>query len=251
MLQLRFNLYRNPIFWVIAALTAIALLLGLGLAYFSANLSSLFQREESYREYLNMTDNLKYNLLNAETGQRGYLISQDELYLRPYEAALPAIEKNLKDLNDSPTSRMYEDETQKIIDLVNRKMDELALTIKTLQTQGQDAAFAIVNTNEGISDMDTLRMLIRSVTDEQNTQLQSEVNSAQTQVKVLGLLPPIVALPLSAMVTFSRLLAILIPRSLLSLIRSRTSFCSFFRLPNVPLINRYRYCFTAVAGVRN
>jgi len=41
-------------------------------------------------------------LTDAETGQRGYLITRDESYLAPYQSALAAIEDTLANLARSP-----------------------------------------------------------------------------------------------------------------------------------------------------
>src|SRR5271169_46799 len=49
------------------------------------------------------------NLIDAETGQRGFLLTGDHLYLDPYLAAIPRIDKNLEDLrqltSDNPVQQ--------------------------------------------------------------------------------------------------------------------------------------------------
>lgn len=193
MLRLQMPIYKYPLFWIVVGLTSIALLLGMGLAYFSLNLSSLFHSQEGYRSYLATTNNLKHNLLNAETGQRGYLITQDEKYLHPYNDALPLIKKDVAFLKESPLSGPYQKQVAEIAKLTDSKLDELRLTINTLRNEGQGAAFVIVSTNSGLDDMDTLRSLLGAITDDQDKQLQSKIAAARTQSTLLGYLAPFVA----------------------------------------------------------
>ncbi len=40
------------------------------------------------------------NLIDAETGQRGFLLTGDRLFLDPYLAAIPRIDKNVEDLRE-------------------------------------------------------------------------------------------------------------------------------------------------------
>lgn len=194
MLRLQLPIYRYPLFWIVAAMTSIALLLGLGLAYYSLNLSALFRSQEDYRNYVVVTNDLKYNLLNAETGQRGYLITQNEQYLKPYQEALPAIARDIDYIKSSAQSDPYKKQIDEIIRLTDRKLAELKLTIDALKEQGQTAAYSIVNTNTGIDDMDTLRKVIGQVTDDQDGRLQAKIASAQDQASLLGYLAPIVAI---------------------------------------------------------
>ncbi|MDB5183976.1 MAG: hypothetical protein JWO07_657 [Candidatus Saccharibacteria bacterium] len=175
-------------------MTAIALFLGLGLAYFSSNLSSLFQKQENYRSYLSTANDLKTDLLNAETGQRGYIITQNDYYLKPYNHALPLIQSDLKILDDSPLSDSYRQQMKQIDSDSASKLSELKATIDTLRSQGQSAAIAIVSTNVGINDMDSLRALIMGITDAQNTQLQSEIKTAELQTDILKFLAPVVGI---------------------------------------------------------
>ena len=62
---------------------------------------------------------------DAETGQRGFIITGDEEYLRPYDAALPAIGRRLmrlKELTEGDTSQRL-----KLAELESKIADRLAL----------------------------------------------------------------------------------------------------------------------------
>lgn len=89
-------------------------------------------------------------LLNAEAGQRGYLLTGSKLYLKPYDAAVLAMPQALASFEASshaigfeaaPAKRLHSEALQ--------KMDELATTIRLYGRQGRAAAMDEVNTNRG------------------------------------------------------------------------------------------------------
>jgi PAS domain S-box-containing protein len=95
---------------------------------------------------------------DAETGQRGFLLTQRELYLDPYTAALDEIEpllERLADLTegDRPQRRMLVD----LRTLVAAKRAELTETIELSRSDGTPAALDLVLTNSGRVTMDRIR----------------------------------------------------------------------------------------------
>jgi signal transduction histidine kinase len=94
-------------------------------------------------------------LLDAETGQRGYLLTSDEKYLEPYEEARAKIEPQLalihSLLNHSPTQ---EEAIARLTEIIDSKMSELAKTITLAKTEGHpEKAFALVKTDQGFDLM--------------------------------------------------------------------------------------------------
>src|SRR5947209_9593403 len=96
------------------------------------------------------TSRLLALLLDAETGQRGFLLTQDPKYLEPYEAARrqigPDLER-LKQLHQSdPQQEKAVDELSRV---VSEKLAELAQTIALAQAGNQAGALDIVKTDRG------------------------------------------------------------------------------------------------------
>lgn len=95
---------------------------------------------------------------DAETGQRGYLLTRNEDYLRPYNHATVSINDQiakLKDLtSDNPEQGAAIDEVAR---LVKSKTDELASSIRLVGEGRADEAIAVVRENRGKQIMDTLR----------------------------------------------------------------------------------------------
>jgi PAS domain S-box-containing protein len=98
---------------------------------------------------------------DAETGQRGYLLTNDEAYLQPYEAALRGIAQRL----DTVTAHVQADggpveELVPLRNFVDRKLDELARTVELNRTAQHDAAIQVVRSDEGKELMDDVRAFV-------------------------------------------------------------------------------------------
>jgi PAS domain S-box-containing protein len=120
------------------------------------------------------------HLLDAETGQRGYLLTGDEAYLEPYRKSIDKVEPILRDLRQRisadwvPLHRLDELEL-----LVARKQAELKHTLAARQTQGVDFALHIVRGGEGREVMDDIRQIIRDLTNEANVVVQERASAVQ------------------------------------------------------------------------
>jgi signal transduction histidine kinase len=96
-------------------------------------------------------------LTDAETGQRGYLLTGVDSYLAPYRAALPKIDSALDRLRDAYARS--EDGTAKVRELrvlTGKKLGELEDTIVTAKKSGTAPAVNIVRTNAGQRVMDDI-----------------------------------------------------------------------------------------------
>lgn len=191
MFNARPSIYRNPLFWVVISLTVIALFLGIGISYASARLNSLFREQQQYQDYSNVLSDLLFNLTNAETGQRGYLITGDASYLVPYKEAVPAIHADLHALETSPLTVADRSQINEVADISTKKLNELSLTIDAMQTQGQASAFAIVNTNTGSMDMTHLRQTITQITKTQDKDVAARVITTERRTEIMKFFAPI------------------------------------------------------------
>jgi len=98
---------------------------------------------------------------DAETGQRGFLLTGNEIYLAPYTAAKSEIADRLAQLaeqtkEDADCAPLM----QQLQTLTSAKFNELALTIQKRRDAGLEAALAIVNTDEGNDQMDAIRTVV-------------------------------------------------------------------------------------------
>jgi signal transduction histidine kinase len=97
----------------------------------------------------------------AESGQRGYIITDNATYLQPYQAGIDSINGTLSELQglvvgDANLTSEY----LELQPLVHEKLTELQEVIIARQTQGFGAAEAIINTGVGNEYMIQLRTII-------------------------------------------------------------------------------------------
>jgi PAS domain S-box-containing protein len=98
---------------------------------------------------------------DAETGQRGFLLSGSEEYLAPYQEAV----KELAGRLDTVDARIIGSggsagDTQIVRGFVTRKMNELARTIELFRAGKKAQALAVVNSDEGKLAMDAIRAYV-------------------------------------------------------------------------------------------
>jgi len=125
------------------------------------------------------------DLKDAETGQRGYLITGMEKYLQPYTNSLAKLEKDIKNLRDltidNPTQQQR---IEKLEPLITEKLKELDETINLRKFDGFDAALDIVITDVGKNVMDDIRIVLTEMTKEENELLKARsehsINTTQT-----------------------------------------------------------------------
>ena len=101
------------------------------------------------------------DLTDAETGQRGFLITGNALYLTPYNAALRAIDQHRTALQtllaDNPRQLARLAAMTPVID---RRLADLARTIELRRTGGLAAALAEVLSNRGKDLMEEFRQQV-------------------------------------------------------------------------------------------
>ncbi len=136
-----------------------------------------------------LTSQLLATLTDAETGQRGYVITGRDEYLEPYRSAIAAVNGISAKLKDAAAARANVAERVGALEpLVHEKLKELALTIDIRREQGQAAAEAVVKSDRGKILMDQVRTGcagIQAITESRAAQYAA---SAETSTDRLNLL---------------------------------------------------------------
>jgi CHASE3 domain sensor protein len=102
---------------------------------------------------------------DAETGQRGFIITGDEQFLDPYRTAagqtIPARLSVLEKLLDDNPIQL--NRAKRLRELLRRKFEELALSIQARQSKGFDASRSMVADQTGKRLMDQIRTLTAEI----------------------------------------------------------------------------------------
>ena len=125
-------------------------------------------RVEACDDVIRTLQNAMLTLQEAETGQRGFLLTGDPLYLEPYSDARAGIRKQLDVMRDMANGGLLpQDTVHEVSNLAARKLDELQKTIHLRQTGNEAAALAIVQADDGKNLMDALRARFEMLENEQ------------------------------------------------------------------------------------
>lgn len=125
------------------------------------------------RQTLLQTEILISLLKDAETGQRGYLLTGEEKYLQPYYRALSIIDNELDELayfiqNDS----YHQTQFTELQALTQAKLSELEQTIELRRNNQLQSALAIVKTAQGDQLMEQIRETSDAIKAEQQVLLE-------------------------------------------------------------------------------
>jgi PAS domain S-box-containing protein len=121
------------------------------------------------RQILAAIDSFLTDTADAETGQRGFLLTGENRYLQPYNRALQQLPNDLATLRGPLSESLRGTQNyDELNTLANRKLNELSQTIEVRRTQGAHAALAIVLTDEGKRTMDSIRALCVRIERDEN-----------------------------------------------------------------------------------
>lgn len=127
-------------------------------------------------------ENITKLLVDAETGQRGFILTQKSQYLEPYNLSIANFEETFDEVNkliqDNPEQVTH---LNKIRQLAEGKMAELAETIALAQQGKRQEAMTIILSNQGKQIMDNLRSeLVQMNQIEEDLLLDRQASAKQT-----------------------------------------------------------------------
>jgi CHASE3 domain sensor protein len=160
----------------------LALLLVVGMLTWRLSTAARSARTEvaqTYRVIMDM-QTLFSMLQDAESSQRGFLLTGNAGLLAPYEAAAGQVPPLLDDLPDllggTPGQR---ERAERLIPLVRRKLDHIAEAVRLGRAGQFDAAREQVANGSGKSDMDGVRHLVGEIESAEQHQLEARTAAAQ------------------------------------------------------------------------
>ncbi len=137
---------------------AIVLLIFAELGY--QRLESAAQRVAGALELQSALYETQSLVVDAETGQRGFLLTGREEYLVPYRDALPKIEQTgtrLRELARTIGTPELQDSATRLNVLIGKRLAEMEATLALYDRSGRDVALELMNTGIGRRTMDEIR----------------------------------------------------------------------------------------------
>ena len=186
---------------------SIVLLSGVGLTIWTHRLLSEHRDLVVHtHEVIEMAKDVLIGLDDAETGQRGYLLSGERRYLEPYARA----RERLGTMAATLTTQVADNAAQsarmnRLSDLMQNKLDELETAIVARDAQGFDAALAMVLSSIDQATMDAIRREIGQITEGEKALLTArgvEVQADESRVQLVAVLIGLASLLTRAAVEF-------------------------------------------------
>ncbi|MEG5172447.1 CHASE3 domain-containing protein [Microcoleus sp. B3-D7] len=156
----------------------------------------IFNAATSYRNTLKLIENERWvshthqvlteleatlsTLKDAETGQRGYLLTGEERYLEPYDSAIARINEQVVGLQQLTADNKRQQ--QRVRDLkiaIDSKLADLETTLNVRRKQNLAAAVRQIKTNRGKQIMGDIRQQIAAMTAEETQLLQQRARESK------------------------------------------------------------------------
>lgn len=161
-------LKRNPVVFPLACMAVMAMVVVSEMSYWrSAGTLATLTEVGVARTTV---QDVAQSILDAESSQRGYLLTMREEYLAPYERALKQIDHSLKSLD-----QYYRKDTNstavlaKLHTVVEAKLSELSETMRLRREGKNDAAMQLMLSDIGKERMEAVRQLTEELITRENT----------------------------------------------------------------------------------
>ena len=105
-------------------------------------------------------EELMSTVKDAETGQRGYLLTGEERYLEPYNIARAALPDEVRAATDAVSGDAQREQVGLLRQLADEKMAELAETVGLRRAGQPEEARRLVLTDRGKASMDRFRAIL-------------------------------------------------------------------------------------------
>jgi signal transduction histidine kinase len=171
--------------------TAFAVLLLVAVLSYASLLRTTEDRRRVTHSHqvLERLDDVQMNLSDAETGQRGYILTGDDSYLEPYRNGFGQVHQNVKALRqliaDNPRQRRSLDRLEP---LITERLAVAQGRIEVRRAKGLAAGIASVHEGSGKQLMDQIRAVISGMKEEENrllVQRSNELEASSRRARVL------------------------------------------------------------------
>ncbi len=140
----------------LATLAAFAVI-GINEAGYRQSVRSLDAAGQAQRARLAISM-LVQNILDAETGQRGYLLTGEARYREPYDAAVKQVDGQLDTLRTLYANRPAENAVLNTLSThVARKLAEMEMSVRLRHGGNEDAWKFVITTDVGREEMEAIR----------------------------------------------------------------------------------------------
>ena len=188
----KFNLPALLGLLLITAVLILIVLIALG-THLSNKRVLLVREALNIYEFDALVEKVFSTLKDAETGQRGYLLTRQWAYRSPYEEAKKNLDSLLTRLEQNPVGKStHPQDITKLVQLTHAKLGELDSTLEAADAGNFDKALAIVYSEQGLQFMNAIRDLVQKIQKEDETTLLQQYQSLEERHHYTHWLTPII-----------------------------------------------------------
>jgi signal transduction histidine kinase/CheY-like chemotaxis protein/CHASE3 domain sensor protein len=136
-------------------------------------------------EVLAALDDVLTLVKDAETGQRGFIITGNDRYLDDHTRAVDRVDARFRDLEQMVhDNSSHRTQLSLLREQVDTKLKELAETIALRRNRGFDAARDVVVTDRGKNAMDTIRQIVAAMQRDERSLLSQRLAATDEAFRV-------------------------------------------------------------------
>ena len=178
----------KSIIWLLAAFTLMAAGMAFTVWSYRQIEQAAAQRTQT-RTLTNEAEEFLSALKDAETGQRGFILTGTEAYLQPYLAVRDSIGDNLKALRQHTGSPQSQQHLDAIKPLLETKLAELSKSIALRRNHDMPGVLAQLNNGDGKRVMDAIRLeTARFIALQETLQRGHEIQFDASMRRMLGVI---------------------------------------------------------------
>jgi CHASE3 domain sensor protein len=168
--------------FAVAALT-LTIIAGFGYMSTARLIDNNHRVEQSHEVRLSLSEMLLV-MVDAETGQRGFVVTGDEAFLEPYRSAIAVVDQSFARLRkltaDNPAQQQRLDLARPLID---KKLTELDYAIGLRRAKGFTVAAGYLAKGAGKQTMDQLRRVFSEMDQEESDLLERRGAEAESSAR--------------------------------------------------------------------
>ncbi|TDE01699.1 sensor histidine kinase [Flavobacterium sandaracinum] len=184
-------LHKSPLFLKIIFVVSVAIIFfigGITFKHITVLKKSSDYVNNSYEVNIELERLISY-IKDAETGQRGYILSKDKIFLEPYYNSKTLVKKSFKRVSTlTANSRTQQSNLKKLLYFINKKQNRLSKTLYLHELGINDEETFKRNLIVGRQTMDSIRLKIEDMISTQKMLLQNRQQDYEATMNYTPLL---------------------------------------------------------------
>ena len=184
-------LHKSPLFLKIIFIVSVAIIFfigGITFKHITVLKKSSDYVNNSYEVNIELERLISY-IKDAETGQRGYILSKDKIFLEPYYNSKTLVKKSFKRVSTlTANSRTQQSNLKKLLYFINKKQNGLSKTLYLHELGINNEETYKSNLIVGRQTMDSIRLKIEDMISTQKTLLQNRQQNYEATMNYTPLL---------------------------------------------------------------